>query len=58
MYFHMRSSYLQASKRDHAMQHAGGMLMGLLNLGLKDCFDSIYGASAGAINATYFLTGE
>jgi len=24
----------------------------------RDSFDAIYGASAGAINATYFLTGQ
>ena len=24
----------------------------------RDAFDAVYGASAGAINATYFLTGQ
>ncbi len=24
----------------------------------RDSFDAVYGASAGAINATYFLTGQ
>lgn len=36
----------------------GGMLMQLHDLGLKDLFDVVYGSSAGAINATYFLTGQ
>lgn len=31
--------------------------MGLLDMGLTGVFDAVYGASAGAINATYFLTG-
>lgn len=35
----------------------GAMLMGLQDMGLTPCFDAIYGASAGAINSTYFLTG-
>jgi predicted acylesterase/phospholipase RssA len=37
---------------------AGAMLMGILNLGMRDAFDAIYGASAGAINSTYFLSGK
>lgn len=36
----------------------GAMLMKLHELGMRDCFDAIYGASAGAINATYFLSGQ
>eukprot|EP00878_Enallax_costatus_P010369 GHUV01010822.1.p1 GENE.GHUV01010822.1~~GHUV01010822.1.p1 ORF type:complete len:264 (+),score=62.79 GHUV01010822.1:296-1087(+) len=36
----------------------GAMLMGLQEMGLTPCFDAIYGASAGAINSTYFLTGQ
>lgn len=36
---------------------SGAMLMGLLTLGLRPCFDAVYGASAGAINATFFLSG-
>lgn len=35
----------------------GAMLMGLQDMGLTHCFDAVYGASAGAINSTYFLTG-
>jgi len=35
----------------------GAMLMGLLGCDARGCFDGVYGASAGAINATYFLTG-
>mmetsp|Transcript_2190 Transcript_2190/g.6529 ORF Transcript_2190/g.6529 Transcript_2190/m.6529 type:complete len:751 (-) Transcript_2190:502-2754(-) len=37
---------------------SAGSLMTLYELGLKDSFDAVYGASAGAINATYFLTGQ
>lgn len=36
---------------------AGGLLE-LGNLGFRECFDAIYGSSAGAINATYFLSGQ
>ncbi|KAA6416561.1 MAG: patatin-like phospholipase [Trebouxia sp. A1-2] len=40
---------------------AGGLLE-LGNLGFrqvrKECFDAVYGSSAGAINATYFLSGQ
>uniref|UniRef100_A0A061QSI3 Patatin n=1 Tax=Tetraselmis sp. GSL018 TaxID=582737 RepID=A0A061QSI3_9CHLO len=35
-----------------------GMLMALYDLGLQRVFDSAYGSSAGAINLTYFLTGQ
>ncbi|GLI62422.1 hypothetical protein VaNZ11_005044, partial [Volvox africanus] len=37
---------------------SGAMLMALHELGLTDVFDAVYGASAGAINATYFLAGQ
>jgi len=37
---------------------SGAMLMALHTMGFKDTFDAVYGASAGAINATYFLSGE
>ena len=30
----------------------------VLSVTHRDSFDAIYGASAGAINATYFLTGQ
>jgi len=33
-------------------------LMGLEDLGLTDAFDEVYGASAGAVNAAYFLAGQ
>src|SRR5438477_4680687 len=33
-------------------------LMGLEELGLTDAFDEVYGASAGAMNAAYFLAGQ
>jgi predicted acylesterase/phospholipase RssA len=33
------------------------MLMGLLEAGTLNAFDAVYGASAGAINSTYFLSG-
>ncbi|KAG2453129.1 hypothetical protein HYH02_002456 [Chlamydomonas schloesseri] len=37
---------------------SGAMLMALHDLGVSHVFDVVYGASAGAINATYFLTGQ
>ena len=37
---------------------SGGALQALADLGLRECFDSVYGASAGALNATYFLSGQ
>lgn len=37
---------------------SAGSLMTLYELGLKDSFDAVYGTSAGAINCTYFLTGQ
>jgi len=36
---------------------AGG-LQALHDLGLRTAFDAVYGSSAGAINATYFLSGQ
>src|SRR5215831_14579509 len=33
-------------------------LMALEELELTDVFDEVYGASAGAVNAAYFLTGQ
>jgi predicted patatin/cPLA2 family phospholipase len=33
-------------------------LMGLENLGMTAVFDEVYGASAGAVNAAYFLAGQ
>ncbi|KAK9794392.1 hypothetical protein WJX73_007160 [Symbiochloris irregularis] len=35
-----------------------GMLRALHNLGARDVFDAVYGSSAGAINLTYFLSGQ
>ncbi|KAK9806904.1 hypothetical protein WJX72_006985 [[Myrmecia] bisecta] len=37
---------------------SGGALQALHDLGLKDAFDAVYGSSAGAINATYFLSDQ
>src|SRR5215470_2607655 len=33
-------------------------LMALEDLGMTDVFDDVYGASAGAVNAAYFLAGQ
>src|ERR1051326_8794478 len=33
-------------------------LMALEDLGMTDVFDEVYGASAGAVNAAYFLAGQ
>jgi predicted patatin/cPLA2 family phospholipase len=33
-------------------------LLGLEELGMTDVFDEVYGASAGAVNAAYFLAGQ
>jgi predicted patatin/cPLA2 family phospholipase len=35
-----------------------GALMGLEELGMTEIFDEVYGASAGAANAAYFLAGQ
>jgi predicted patatin/cPLA2 family phospholipase len=37
---------------------SGGMATGLEALGLRDAFDVVYGASAGACAAAYFLAGQ
>lgn len=37
---------------------AGGMLAALEDLGLSHAFDAVYGSSAGAIGATYFLSKQ
>jgi len=37
---------------------SGGMVVGLEALGLRDAFDVVYGASAGACAGAYFLAGQ
>ena len=37
---------------------SAGMVSALEDLGLVDAFDAVYGSSAGAINAAYFLAGQ
>jgi predicted patatin/cPLA2 family phospholipase len=37
---------------------SAGMVSALETLGLADAFDAVYGSSAGAINAAYFLAGQ
>lgn len=37
---------------------SGGALQAIGDLGLKNAFDAVYGSSAGAINGTYFLSGQ
>lgn len=37
---------------------SAGMVSGLEELGLTRAFDGVYGSSAGAINAAYFLAGQ
>ncbi|MDP2996870.1 MAG: patatin-like phospholipase family protein [Bryobacterales bacterium] len=37
---------------------SGGVLVAMERLGLTDVFDEVYGESAGAINACYFLAGQ
>jgi predicted patatin/cPLA2 family phospholipase len=37
---------------------SAGMVSGLEALGLTDAFDAVYGSSAGAISAAYFLAGQ
>ena len=37
---------------------SAGMVSALEQLGLVDAFDAVYGSSAGAINAAYFLAGQ
>jgi predicted patatin/cPLA2 family phospholipase len=37
---------------------SAGMVSALEALGLTDAFDAVYGSSAGAVNAAYFLAGQ
>ena len=37
---------------------SAGMVAALEEMGLRDCFDSVYGASAGAAIAAYFVAGQ
>eukprot|EP00276_Gloeochaete_wittrockiana_P006924 CAMPEP_0184667868 /NCGR_PEP_ID=MMETSP0308-20130426/69536_1 /TAXON_ID=38269 /ORGANISM="Gloeochaete witrockiana, Strain SAG 46.84" /LENGTH=297 /DNA_ID=CAMNT_0027113291 /DNA_START=135 /DNA_END=1025 /DNA_ORIENTATION=- len=37
---------------------SGGMAAALLDLGLTNVFDGVYGSSAGALNGAYFLAGQ
>lgn len=37
---------------------SAGMVSALESFGLTDAFDAVYGSSAGAINAAYFLAGQ
>ena len=37
---------------------AGGMVTGLEEMGLNNCFDTIHGSSSGAATAAYFLCGQ
>jgi predicted patatin/cPLA2 family phospholipase len=37
---------------------SGGGIVALDHLGLRDVFDEVYGTSAGAMNAAYFLAGQ
>jgi predicted patatin/cPLA2 family phospholipase len=37
---------------------SGGMVAALEMLGLRDCFDAVYGSSAGAIDGAYFIAGQ
>ncbi|HEX4959886.1 MAG TPA: patatin-like phospholipase family protein [Thermoanaerobaculia bacterium] len=38
--------------------YSAGSLVGLEFLGMRDVFDDVYGTSAGAINAAYYLAGQ
>ena len=38
--------------------YSAGMCIALEELGLTDCFDTIYGTSGGALNGAWLLTGE
>ena len=38
--------------------YSGGMLVAMESLGLTNVFDGVFGESAGAINAAYFLSGQ
>lgn len=37
---------------------SAAMCLQLSRLGLKNTFDAVYGASAGAINGAYFIAGQ
>jgi predicted patatin/cPLA2 family phospholipase len=37
---------------------SAGMVAALESLGLRDCFDVVYGSSAGSISGAYFLAGQ
>jgi predicted patatin/cPLA2 family phospholipase len=37
---------------------AAGMVTALERLGLRDCFDSVYGSSAGSISGAYFIAAQ
>ncbi len=37
---------------------SAGMVGALEKLGLRDCFDAVYGTSAGAISGAYFIAGQ
>lgn len=37
---------------------SAGMLTAITDLGFSNCFDSVYGSSAGSINASYFLSDQ
>jgi len=37
---------------------SAGMLAGLEELGLLEAFDAVYGASAGAVNGAFFMSGQ
>ncbi|GGS23512.1 MULTISPECIES: patatin-like phospholipase family protein [Actinokineospora] len=38
--------------------YSGGMAAALVELGFGHCFDAVYGASAGALNGAWFLSGQ
>ena len=37
---------------------SAGMLLGLIQLGVERCFDVVFGASGGAVNGAYFVSGQ
>src|SRR5215468_5349889 len=63
----LRSGSMPSDGRKTALIVEGGAmrgviscaaLMGLEELGMTEVFDEVYGASAGAVNAAYFLAGQ
>jgi predicted patatin/cPLA2 family phospholipase len=38
--------------------YSSGMVLGLARLGLADCFDAVYGASAGALAGSWLVAGQ